>query len=277
MEKFAFYKYSAAGNDFVIVDNWDGLVPEKDMGKIARLMCRPKFGIGADGAVFIIPGPDDVDFAWRFFNADGSESDLSGNAARCAAHLANTVGIAPSEMSFKTRAGVIEAAVHERVVRAELPKIGRSEGAALVEAEGQSFTYHRINVGVPHAVAWVDDLDSLNVHKLGRALRRHPAFAPDGYNLNFAKITGPGKMSVRTYERGVEDETLCCGSGALAALVLGAIQGLIAEKTITCRTKGGEEILAGYEGAPESPEKVFMEGKVRYLFSGQVEADLFLK
>jgi len=277
MEKFAFYKYSGHGNDFVIVDNWDGQVPEKDLSKIAKLMCRPKFGIGADGAVFIIAGPDDVDFAWRFFNADGSEADMCGNASRCTAHLAATLGIAPNEMSFKTKAGVVEAVVHERMVKVQLPKIGRPEGAALVEVEGVSLTYHRLNVGVPHAVAWVDELDGLNVFKIGRAVRRHPAFAPDGANINFVKVIGPDKLALRTYERGVEDETLACGTGATAAAVLAASQGLITRSPITCQTRGGDDLIITLDGPLTAPDQVFMEGKVRFLFSGQVEADLFLK
>lgn len=277
MEKFAFHKYSGHGNDFVIVDNWDGLVAEKDMNKIAKLMCRPKFGIGADGAVFIIPGPDDVDFAWRFFNADGSEADMCGNASRCTAHLAATLGIAPDEMSFKTKAGVVEAVVHDRLVKVQMPKFGRPEGAALVEAEGVSLTYHRVNAGVPHAVALVEDLDNFPVFKIGRAVRRHPAFAPDGANVNFVKIIGSDRLSVRTYERGVEDETLACGTGATAAVLLALAQGLVTSASVTCQTRGGDDLIISVEGPLEAPEKVFLEGKVRHLFSGQVEADLFLK
>ncbi len=140
MDKFTFYKYSGHGNDFVIVDDWDGQVPEKDMGRLTKRMCRPKFGIGADGAVFIIPGPDEVDFAWRFFNSDGSEADMCGNASRCTAHLAAALGIAPTEMSFKTKAGVVEAVVNDRLVKVQMPKVGRPEGAALVEVEGVSLT-----------------------------------------------------------------------------------------------------------------------------------------
>lgn len=277
MEKFAFHKYSGHGNDFVIVDNWDGQVPEKDLAKIAKLMCRPKFGIGADGAVFIVAGPDEVDFAWRFFNADGSEADMCGNASRCTAHLAATLGIAPDEMSFKTKAGVVEAVVRDRLVKVQMPKVGRPEGAALVEAEGVSLTYHRLNSGVPHAVAWVEDLDNLNVFKVGRAVRRHPAFAPDGTNVNFVKILGPDRLAIRTYERGVEDETLACGTGATTAALLAAAQGLVTAASITCQTQGGDDLVISLEGPLEAPEKVYLEGKVRYLFSGQVEADLFLK
>ena len=277
MEKFTFYKYSGHGNDFVIVDNWEGLVQEKEMPKIAKLMCRPKFGIGADGAVFIIAGPDEVDFAWRFFNADGSEADMCGNASRCTAHLANTIGIAPAEMSFKTKAGVVEAEVNDRMVKVQMPKVGRPEGAALVEAEGVSLTYYRMNTGVPHAVAWVEDLDGINAFKVGRAVRRHPAFAPDGTNVNFVKILGPDKISIRTYERGVEDETLACGTGATAAVLLAASQGLVTSPSVTCVTRGGDDLVISLEGPLDAPEKVFLEGRVRFLFTGQVEPDLFLK
>ncbi len=277
MDKFTFYKYSGHGNDFVIVDDWDGQVPEKDMGRLTKLMCRPKFGIGADGAVFIIPGPDEVDFAWRFFNSDGSEADMCGNASRCTAHLAAALGIAPTEMSFKTKAGVVEAVVNDRLVKVQMPKVGRPEGAALVEVEGVSLTYHRMNTGVPHAVAWVDDLDSINVVKVGRAVRRHPAFAPEGTNVDFVKILGPDKLALRTYERGVEDETLACGTGAVASAMLAVAQKLVTGPSVTCQTRGGDDLVVSFEGSPEAPELVFMEGKVRFLFSGQVEPDLFLK
>lgn len=277
MEKIAFYKYTSQGNDFIIVDNWNGEVPEKDMAKTAKLMCRPKYGIGADGLVFIVAGPDDVDFAWRFFTADGTEADMCGNAARCAAHLAASLNIAPSEMSFKTKAGVVEATVEDRKVKIRLPKIGRSEGAALVEAEGISLTYHRLSVGMPHAVAWVEDLEALNVNKLGRAVRRHPAFAPDGANIDFAKVTGPDRLTLRSYMRGVEEEVLSSGTGAVAATLLAAAQGLITGSCVVCRTKGDGELTVSFEGPATSPEAVYLEGQVRCLFSGQVESDLFLK
>ena len=277
MEKFTFYKYTGHGNDFVLVDNWEGQIQEKDMARISRLMCRTKFGIGADGAAFIIPGPDEVDFAWRFFNADGSEPDMCGNATRCIAHLANSIGVAPAEMSFKTKAGVVSAVVSDRLVKVQFPKIGRPEGVTLVEAEGVSLTYHRLNTGVPHAVAWVEDLENTSVVRIGRAVRRHQSFAPDGTNVNFVKILGPARLALRTYERGVEDETLACGTGAMAAALLSASLGLVTGSVITCQTRGGDDLVISFEGPATAPEKIFMEGTVRYLFSGQVEADLFLK
>jgi diaminopimelate epimerase len=277
MEKFKFHKYSGHGNDFVIIDNWSGIVADNDLAEFTRRVSRLKFGVGADGAVFIAAGDKDVDFAVRFFNADGSEADMCGNASRCAAHLAHVLSIAPATMIFKTKAGVVEASVKDRQVSVLLPKIGKPEGAAMVEVEGFSQTYHRINTGVSHAVAWVDDLEGLNVVKIGRAVRRHASFNPDGANVDFVKILSEKSLALRTYERGVEDETLACGTGATAAALLSASQGLIKATTILCRTRGGEDLFVRYEGEPDAPDKVFLEGPVRYIYSGQAEADLMRK
>ncbi|MDR1396058.1 MAG: diaminopimelate epimerase, partial [Deltaproteobacteria bacterium] len=156
-------------------------------------------------------------------------------------------------------------------------KISRPEGAALVESDGFSQTYYRINTGVSHAVAFVDDLEGVNVAKYGRAVRNHSSFAPEGTNVDFVKVTGPDTLTVRTYERGVEGETLACGTGVTAAALLAAAQGLVQGPSIVCRTRGGEDLTVRFEGAPDSPEKVFLEGAVRYIFSGQVGPDIFKK
>ena len=275
MEKFKFHKYSGHGNDFVIIDNWNNCVPEADLAKITKYLCRLKFGVGADGAVFISPGPEEVDFAVRFFNSDGSEADMCGNASRCAAHLANNLSIAPSEMTFKTKAGAVEATVSEHMVSVMMPKIGRPEGAALVDVDGFNQTYHRINTGVYHAVCFIPDLEQVNVVKYGRAVRRHASFAPEGTNVDFVKVLGDASIAVRTYERGVEDETLACGTGVTASALLASVQGLVTGAKIICKTKGGEDLIVRWEGPAENPEKVFLEGPVRYTFSGQVEPDMF--
>ncbi|MDR0622159.1 MAG: diaminopimelate epimerase [Deltaproteobacteria bacterium] len=277
MEKFKFYKYSGHGNDFVIIDNWNNVVPEADLSKIAKLICRPKFGVCADGAVFIAAGPDEVDFAVRFFNSDGSEADMCGNASRCSAHLAHHVSIAPAEMSIKTKAGILEATVTDSTVSVLMPRIGKPEGAARVEIDGYCQTYYRINTGVPHAVAWVEDLEDVNVVKYGRAVRRHASFSPDGTNVDFVKVVSDNTLAVRTYERGVEDETLACGTGVTASAVLAASQKLVTATSITVQTRGGEDLTVRYEGPAETPTKVFLEGPVRFTFTGQVESDLFKK
>ncbi|MDR0550234.1 MAG: diaminopimelate epimerase [Deltaproteobacteria bacterium] len=277
MEKFSFHKYSGHGNDFVIIDNWNGPIADSDQSLVSRLLSRPKFGVGADGVVFIGAGPDEVDFAVRFFNSDGSEAEMCGNASRCAAHLAHFLNIAPANMTFKTRAGVVESTVKDKQVSVLLPKISKPEGAALVEVEGFSQTYYRINTGVHHAVAFVDELENLPVAKYGRAVRYHAAFSPDGANVDFVRVVKDNSLVVRTYERGVEAETLACGTGVTAAALLAVSQGLVKGTKVICHTKGGEDLTVRLEGPPEAPKKVFLEGEVRYIFSGQVGPDIFKK
>jgi diaminopimelate epimerase len=277
MEKFKFYKYSGHGNDFVIIDNWNNIIQEVDLAKLTKLICRQKFGIGADGAVFIAAGPDEVDFAVRFFNSDGSEAEMCGNASRCSAHLAHHISIAPAEMTFKTKAGVIEASVSDSMVSVLMPKISKPEGAARVEIDGFSQTYYRVNTGVNHAVTLVDDLEELNVVKFGRAVRRHPSFTPEGTNVDFVKVISPDTLAVRTYEKGVEDETLACGTGVTASAILAASQKLVTATSIIVKTRGGEDLIVRYEGPADAPTKVFLEGNVRFTFSGHVESDLFKK
>jgi diaminopimelate epimerase len=278
MESLKFFKYSGHGNDFVIIDNWGERVPESELIRNAKLLSRNKFGIGADGVVYINEGPDAVDFAVRFFNSDGSEADMCGNASRCAAHLAHAQGIAPAEMTFSTKAGDILAHVKDHQVSVRLPKIGKPDGIAMVEVDGLSLTYHRINTGVNHAVAWLQDIDlaTLNVVKYGRPVRRHPSFAP-GANVDFVKVLNDNTIAVRTYEIGVEDETLACGTGCTASALLSAYNGYVKGNTIVCKTKGGEDLIVRFEGPPEEPTSVFLEGVVRHIFSGITGPDLLVR
>jgi diaminopimelate epimerase len=268
----SFFKYSGHGNDFVIIDSWDSQPSEQDLPKLSRLICRRRYGVGADGVAFISEGPNDVDFAVRFFNSDGSEADMCGNASRCAAHLAHSSHIAPAEMTFKTRAGDIRASVNKDCVSVRLPKIGRADGAAMIDIDGFSQTYSRINTGVNHAVTWVDDLDRVDVFKYGRFVRRHPSFSP-GANVDFVKIIDKGTIAVRTYEIGVEDETLACGTGVTASALLSASNGYVEGDSILCKTRGGEDLRVRFTGEAAAPKEVFLEGSVRYIFSGSLAQD----
>ncbi|MDR2460228.1 MAG: diaminopimelate epimerase [Deltaproteobacteria bacterium] len=274
MEELSFYKYSGHGNDFIIIDNWDGNVAEVDFSKYAKLLSRPKFAIGADGVVYIMEGPQEVDFAVRFFNSDGSEADMCGNASRCAAHLAYTLNIARSDMIFRTQAGHIKAQVKDSYVSVRLPFISRPEGVSMVEVDGLSRTYYRINTGVAHAVTWVDDIEAVNVYKVGRAVRRHPNFNPAGTNVDFVHVVSDNIIEVRTYERGVEHETLACGTGCTAAALLSVYNGLAKGPSIVCKTKGGEDLTVRFEGEIDKLTSVFLEGPVRYVFSGTTGPDI---
>jgi diaminopimelate epimerase len=275
MDETTFYKYSGHGNDFVIIDNWRGHVPENELSKRAKLLCRLKFGVGADGVVYISEGPETADFAVRFFNSDGSEAEMCGNASRCVAHMAYVVNIASSQMIFHTNAGEITAFVKDHLVSVRLPNIGEPGGVALVDVDGFSQSYHRINTGVAHAVTWVDNLESVDVLRIGKVIRNHASFAP-GANVDFVEVIGNTTIAVRTYEKGVEGETLACGTGCVAAALLSASQGYVKGDKILCKTRGGEDLTVRFEGPPEKPSAVYLEGAVRHVFSGTLGPDILL-
>jgi len=250
MEDLEFYKMSGHGNDFVLVDNRDGRVRDEDMVPLTRAVCRRQLGIGADGMVFIQTGGPEVDFAWRFFNSDGSEAEMCGNASRCVARLAHMKGIAGAKMAFQTMAGIIRAEVGPDWVRARVTDPGEPTLDDVIEVNGRSITFSSLNTGVPHAVVWVDDIESAPVRELGRAIRFHPYFGPPGTNVNFAKILDRTRMSNRTYERGVEDETLACGTGVIAAVLLAAVEGKVDTPTRVA-TRMGEDLNGSFHRSRE--------------------------
>jgi diaminopimelate epimerase len=276
MINLEFYKMSGHGNDFVIVDNWEGLVGAADMPSLAKAVCRRRLGVGADGMVFIEAGPPEVDFGWRFFNADGSEAEMCGNGGRCAAKFAYLTGIAPAEMSFMTKVGVIKAEVNQDTVKIQMTDPGTPDMSCPLELDGQTVEFCTINTGVPHAVAWVDDLEKTSVVEMGRAVRFHPKFSPAGTNANFVKILSAERLAIRTYERGVEDETLACGTGCVAAVLLSALKGLVESPTRVV-TRGGEVLLVYFTRTEEGFTDVFLEGPVRVIYTGRLGPDVLLK
>lgn len=270
-----FYKMSGHGNDFVFVDNWENLVSETEMPELAKKVCRRQNGVGADGMVFIEEGPDEVDFSWRFFNSDGSEAEMCGNAGRCAAQFAYMTGIAPAEMTFKTLAGVIEAFVGPNTVKIKMTQPSEPEMDCVLDINGSKMKFCSINTGVPHAVAWVGDIEGVKVAEIGRVVRFHPSFKPAGTNVNFVEVLGEDRIKIRTYERGVEDETLACGTGAIASVLLSSLKGLV-ESPTRVMTRGGEELIVHFEKTGEDFTSVYLEGPVRVTFSGRLGPDIML-
>lgn len=261
-----FYKMQGCGNDFVFVDNRElGFTPDV-MREMVVPVCRKAFGVGADGMMFLDPAPagSGLDYVWHFFNADGSRAEMCGNGSRCAARLAHLIGLAPAKHVFGTDAGPIEASVDEEsgLVTVQLtPPVDLRLGQT-VEVEGQTITVHSVNTGVPHAVTFVDDLESVDVWKYGRGVRFHSAFAPAGTNMNFVAVEGPGKLSLRTYERGVEDETYACGTGAVASAIVARELELTGDET-SITTTGGEEL-----GVILRDGKTFLRGAAELVFQG---------
>ena len=220
-----FWKMHGAGNDFILVDDRQKHFPAHDTNWLRQTMAR-RTGIGSDGILLIQPS-EKANFRMRFFNPDGGEVDMCGNGARCIARLAHEIGVAPSGMSFETPAGLIRADVQgdQVLLRMTDPKDWRLNQNIVLGEE--SYTYHFVNTGVPHAVIEVKNLDRFDVQKFGAMVRYHQEFAPKGTNANFITITGTDSLSIRTYERGVEAETLACGTGIVAAGLVAARLGRV--------------------------------------------------
>ncbi|MHC1712448.1 MAG: diaminopimelate epimerase [Solidesulfovibrio sp.] len=262
-----FYKMQGCGNDFVFVDNRELGIDPDVMPDIVLPVCRKAFGVGADGMMFLDNAPEGsgLHYIWHFFNADGSRAEMCGNGSRCAARLAWMLGIAPASHVFGTDAGPIEAEVdtesNQVTVLLTTPKDLRLD--MTVEIEQQPFPLHFVNTGVPHAVVIVEHLEAIDVWKLGRAVRFHPEFKPAGTNVNFVAVEGPGRLSLRTYERGVEDETYACGTGAVATAVVARELGLTGEETVITTT-GGEEL-----GVILRDGKAYLRGAAELVFRGE--------
>jgi len=261
-----FYKMSGSGNDFIIIDNLDLSLDVGDLSEFARRICKRRFSVGADGLVIIEPS-DAADFKWRFFNADGSMAEMCGNAARCTARFAYMKGIAASEMSWETIAGLISAEVQEDIARVRLTDPSPVQAGVEIETDGRKFILDVIDTGVPHAVAFVDDLDNYDVQNNGRKIRYHEFFSPRGTNADFATVIDRQYMKVRTYERGVEGETLACGTGMVAAVVTAAQRGLV-ESPVEVMVKSGETLRVYFEKQNDLWRELYLEGRVKIIYHG---------
>lgn len=269
-----FWKMNGAGNDFIIIDHRQPLIPRDRMAEFARLICRRKFSVGADG-LFLIEPSARADFSWRFFNADGSEAEMCGNGARCVARFAYMQGIAAARMRFETLAGIVEASVADTQATIRMTQPHSFRFDRQIEIAGQLFMVHSVDTGVPHAVLFVDDIDSIDVVGLGRQIRHHPDFAPAGTNVNFIGQQEEG-FRIRTYERGVEDETLACGTGAAAGALIAAAKGF-AVSPVAMVTSGGVSLTVQLSGHQDKgTDVVLLKGPAHLVYKGELTADAFV-
>ena len=262
-----FTKMNGAGNDFVVLDNLDSRL-RLGAGQIAQLCDRHR-GVGADGVLIVEPPANGADFRMRYYNADGGEAEMCGNGARCFARFASRITGKHGQISFETPAGVIRAACEGEGVRLEMSEPWDMKLDQQVRLAAETLTVHSVNTGVPHAVVIVEDIAQVDVRGLGAALRYHPNFAPKGTNANFVQILGPQSAAIRTYERGVEDETLACGTGVVAAaLVLHEKEG--AASPVSVKVRGGDTLLVGFEHAGGAYRNVSLSGPADFVFDGQI-------
>jgi len=263
-----FWKMHGAGNDFILVDDRDEIFPAGDTAWLRRIGAR-RTGVGCDG-IILVQASDKADFRMRFFNPDGNEVEMCGNGARCVARLASKIGAAPPQMSIDTVAGILHAEIRGENVKL---KMSSPSGWCLDEElalSGGPVQYSFVNTGVPHVVVEVEDLDACDVTGLGAEIRYHEEFAPAGTNANFIRVTGPGSLHIRTYERGVEDETLACGTGIVAAALTAARRGRV-NAPVSLTAASGDELEVDFELTDDSADNVTLLGPAVHVFQGTLE------
>jgi len=279
-EGVPFWKMSGSGNDFVVVDNRTGVISADAIGAFARRVCERRISIGADGLVLIddpvtpVPGAPEAHFRWTYINADGSEGEMCGNGAMCGARFAVLHKIAPNQCRFQTLSGIVEADVPDAaspLVRIAIADPGPVGQALPIETAGVPLAPIPIAVGVPHAVVVIDDLEAIGdastFRRIGSEVRHHPAFAPAGTNFNAIVVADRQTLRMRTYERGVEDETLACGTGAVASAIVATAKGLVAPP-VTVITRSGFPLIVDFRLDGDRASGVTLAGQARVVASG---------
>lgn len=266
--KIPFYKMSGSGNDFILIDNREGMYDDFKTPAFVSAVCARSVSIGADGLIFI-ENSDACDYKWCFYNSDGSDAEMCGNGARCAARFAVLNKIAGETHSFETTAGMISAEVRGAVVKIRLSEPGALETGMSLSVDETSVNLSSINTGVPHVIVPVADIENVPVQTLGRKIRFHLAFQPAGTNVNFIALDKEGVVHIRTYERGVEDETLACGTGAVAAALAAVATGK-AVSPVRVRTRSSEMLTVYVEDTQPPFKTVFLEGGARVVYAGEI-------
>jgi len=259
---------NGAGNDFVMIDNRAGdvrLRPEQ----VVRICDRHR-GVGADGVLLLEKGSNGADFRMRYYNRDGGEAEMCGNGARCFARFAKKVAGAPEKILFQTPAGLIGARLDGDLVTLNLSDPTDLRLNLRLQIDGEDAVVHYINSGVPHVVVPVARLDVVHVFTQGAAIRRHKKFSPQGANVNFIEKRGPQKILVRTYERGVEDETLACGTGVVASALIFAVTEKV-DGPVSVTVRSGSELSVDFKRAGNQFRNVTLTGPAEFAFEGTIE------
>lgn len=311
MREIEFVKAVASGNDFVVIDRVreQRPQPKTQIAKLAQELCQRKLSVGADG-LLLVEGSKRCDFKMRIFNPDGSEVDMCGNGARCVALYAAKTRICGKKMLIETRAGDLEAKVEQDRVKIKMsqpkdlrlkfdldvnPALPKNRKSSIIKknwgilpslknihklkgkrkggvnVQPQNVNY--INTGVPHVVCFVQGLANFNVQEMGRAIRYHSEFQPQGTNANFIEVLKKGHIRIRTYERGVEQETLACGTGAVAAAIITTYdmqeqpQG---KYRVKVDTQGGETLAVYFKIKEDKIDEVFLEGKAKIAYKAVI-------
>ena len=253
--EFTFYKYQGTGNDFVIIDNREEFFPKENTELVAKI-CDRRFGVGADGLLLLENHPS-VDFMMVYYNSDGNLSSMCGNGGRCIAHFAKFLGIISEKTTFEAVDGMHEAMVSDDWVSLKMNNVEKVKVS-------ENFTF--LNTGSPHHVEMVSGLENYDVFTNGRNIRNE-IYGKEGSNVNFVEQNDAANFSVRTYERGVEDETLSCGTGVTAVAIAMFENGKTSEDKVILKTPGGQ-LQVRFEKAGSGYKNVYLEGPATQVFQG---------
>jgi diaminopimelate epimerase len=259
-----------------VVDNRGGIIAKEDQAELAKKLCRRKFSLGADGLI-LLRNAEKADYAWDFYNADGSVAEMCGNGARCAARFAYRHGFGPKLMRLETLAGIVETEIcgPEEVVKVKLTQPHDFRLDLSISLDDVDYPVAFVNTGVPHAVIFVDE-EPIPVKKWGRKVRFDALFEPQGTNATFVMVKGENLLKSRSYERGVEDETMACGTGAVAAALFGAMFKEM-ESPVAVETSGGDVLTIHFDLQDGLvADKVYLEGPTRIICAGDLTAEALL-
>lgn len=266
MKCFEFSKYSGCGNDFILIDNRTNVFPTQDQALISRL-CHRHFGIGADGLI-LLENSAKADFRMRIFNADGSEAEMCGNGIRCLVKFAEEMGLPIQSALIETMMEVIQTSVYQNNVQICFSSPKEIKWSHSLAVNGEKMTVHHLDTGVPHAVLFVSDLENQNHMAYAPLLRHHPDFSPRGANVNFVSFSKDNSLRIRTYERGVEQETLACGTGAVASALAAAHLHQL-ESPVEVITRSQEKLVVAFEKGSCGFKKISLAGPASFIFKGQ--------
>ncbi|PIU41785.1 MAG: diaminopimelate epimerase [Candidatus Omnitrophica bacterium CG07_land_8_20_14_0_80_42_15] len=271
MKEIKFTKLVASGNDFVLVDSRKNKVAKWSSGQVvkwpdfAKKVCRQKLGVSADG-LLVLEDSNKADVKMRIINPDGSEVTMCGNGSRCVALYCGKRII-----KIETGAGILRAELKGK----NIAKVRMTDPKDLkinlsITLKGKKYHVHHINTGVPHVIMFVDNIDNFDVKGMGREIRYHKAFRPKGANADFVKFINKRSLYIRTYERGVEDETLACGTGACASAIMASLL-KSAISPVSVRTKSGEVLKIYFDKEKKSVKNVCLEGEAKKVYEGKID------
>ncbi len=267
MRKIDFTKMVASGNDFVVIDSLSRYLAIS-LRKLAQKICDRKYGVGADG-LLVLEKSKVADIKMRIFNPDGSEAEMCGNGARCIAfYLGSRLKAQGSRLKIETKAGIIESQGNGSNVKIRLTDPKELKLDIPIKINNRPLKVNFINSGVPHTVIFVAGLDKIDVVNLGRQIRYHHKFRPAGTNVDFVEVFSNNSIKIRTYERGVEDETLACGTGAVASSLIAYRLSLIAVSPTDVLTRSGETLKVYFNKVGNNFKDVWLEGRAKIAYKG---------